>query len=175
MSASEWVFFACAALTLAAALASVTERDGGRAFAWLGVAIAFASGAVLPYGAASIAVTMLGVGGATAFLGLIRLGRGAPTPWRQRVASLKPGRLGVGGLLLTVTWGVLAFALVGTMARQYVTFGAQLERRPAYGEVVARDGTQGERAGFILHTGALLLLFAPLAVGLARPRKEDDA
>lgn len=158
MSGAELVFLIFAALTVGGAFVLLRANDPRRMI----------GGFALVYGALA-AIHVLLVAPVVAVVHLL-VGGGlvlavAPVASGLLGARRPIGRAGLvlGGLSL----GVLAFVLLGTLARQYLSYGAELEADPGFGGFtrLAAD-LMGPRA-LALDVVGLVLLVAVVAVVLA--------
>ena len=163
MSAAELVFLIFAFLAMAGAvlvLLGESTRHVFRGFALTGGALAglfvlLSAPVVAALEVLAVAVVLVAVGPAAQLL--------------SAQSSRKPGRLvhAVGGLGL----GVLVFVLLGTLARQYVSYGAELDEDPGFGSHGRLASELFGRHVLSLEILALILLTAVIAVVLATRRQ----
>ncbi len=167
MSGAELVFLVFALLAVAAAVLVVIASEPRRILAgYAGLAGALAVIFVLLQ-APVVAVAHL-------LVGIAALGSAFPGASRLTTPTGKVGRtaLSLGGLALAV----IAFVLFGTLARQYVSYGADLDPDRGFGGFESVGPELFGRHAIAVDVVGLMLLCAVMAVVLARrgPASPND-
>jgi NADH-quinone oxidoreductase subunit J len=176
-SASEWVFYTFAALALASAIATMTRKNLVVAAVWLvttffSVAVCY----VLLVATFLAAIQVLVYAGAVMVLFVFVI-MVLDVDETGRTTPKKPSRIGVLGYYgaIVASVGFLVWIMVGTLARQYVTPGAELEPGSDFGTA---DGVGRELFThylFAFEAVSMLLLAAVIgAVVVARSRRERE-
>lgn len=164
MTLASVAFYPFAGLTLAAGAWAVTRSEPREALGWLVVSLMGLAGMFLLLVAPTLSAATVVGGLAVAALGDPRHGDES-----SQVLPRLGGRV-VGALVV----GAVAFVLLGTVARQYVSYGADLSKHPGFGEARALGSLLFTR--WTLTVVGLGLLFggAMLAVTRALGEAPDD-
>jgi hypothetical protein len=124
MSASELLFFAATGVVGFSALVALTRPNPADATRWLGVMFAALAVHSLLLVAPWLASIQLAGG-----VAIVIAGRSGEHPV-ERIGSA--GSVWSRRLMPAVGFAVVVFVLLGTLARQYVTYGAELDRHPDF-------------------------------------------
>lgn len=127
MTLASVAFYPFAGLTLAAGAWAVTRSEPREALGWLVVSLMGMAGMFLLLVAPALSAATVAGALAVAVLGGPRRGEERP----RAIPGL--GSRVVGALLV----GAVAFVLLGTVARQYVSYGADLSKHPGFGDARA--------------------------------------
>ncbi len=127
MTLASVAFYPFAGLTLAAGAWAVTRSEPRQALGWLVVSLVGLAGLFLLLVAPTLSAATVAVA-----LGVATIG-GPHLRVRGPGESPRLGARVVGALIV----GAVAFVLIGTIARQYVSYGADLSRHPDFGHATA--------------------------------------
>ena len=175
MSGAEIAFDFFAAVALVAALATVTRRGPITAAVWLVVSFVAAAACYVLLSATFLAaIQVLVYAGAIMVLFVfvimvLDVDESGYMVTRGRVRD----RRYVG--LVAVALLFIAWVLVGTWARQFITNGADLSQKPMFGTATSVGRELFNRYLFAFEAVSLLLMAAVVgAVAVARSRKERE-
>jgi len=155
MSGAELVFVVFAAMAAVGFATTLRSRKGPRRTGGLALFFLALSGLHVLLAAPIVALVQVIAGaGVIALLAAGSPADGSNEPPRSRRDAALAG-LGVVGL---------GFVLVGTMARQYVSFGADLDAQPEFGSAPALGAELFGRHALSVDVLGLVLLVAVVAV-----------
>lgn len=177
MSGAELVFYACAALAVLSSLATITRRNPVVAAVWLVTTFAAVALCYILLSATFLAaIQVLVYAGAmmVLFLFVIMVLDVDETGRAEHRRPSRVARLGYYGSII-VAGGFLAWVLVGTLARQYITTGAELPPGSMFGSAESMGRQLFRDYLFAFEAISLLLLAAVIgAVVVARSRRERE-
>jgi NADH-quinone oxidoreductase subunit J len=177
MNGGELVFYACAAAALLSALATITRRNPVVAAVWLVVTFAAVAVCYILLSATFLAaIQVLVYAGAimVLFVFVIMVLDVDPT---GRAEHRRPSRVAKVGYYGAVIIGAsfLVWVLVGTLARQYITTGAELPAAAGFGSAESMGRELFRDYLFAFEAVSLLLLAAVIgAVVVARTRRDRE-
>ena len=151
---NELVFLGYAGLSLISALLAITRRELAGARRWLMIALLLAGAALLHLEAPLVAAAWIA-----------GLAVGAPLCLGRGSTSASGGGLRH-ALWSTLALGFVLFVLLGTVARQYVWYGARLPEGVAFGGPTALAEELTRRGEALLIVGPLLA-FTVVCVAVA--------
>jgi NADH:ubiquinone oxidoreductase subunit 6 (subunit J) len=155
MTVAQLAFYPLAGLALIGAAAAVLDRDPGRARAGTGL-----MGVALVGHCALLEAPVVALVAGVVVFALALLARTLPV-----APTGDPARPTAAALIVAAG---LAFVLVSTLARQYVSFGIDLDRRPGFGTLAQLGPELFGRRGLALAIVAGAFVCAAIAVGLVR-------
>ncbi|RMH00095.1 MAG: NADH-quinone oxidoreductase subunit J [Deltaproteobacteria bacterium] len=177
MSGAEIAFFFFGGLAVFSALAMVTRKNAIVAAMWLiATFLSVAACYVLASATFLSAIQVIVYAGAVMVLFVFVI-MVVDVDATGKLTHRRPSRVGkiayYGGFLLSA--GFLAWVLVGTLARQYVTYGAELEPGTDFGTATGLGREIFTDYVFPFEAVSLLLVAAIVgAVVVARSRKERE-
>ncbi len=177
MTGAELSFYLFGGLAVFSALAMVTRKNAVVAAMWLiATFLSVAACYVLAQATFLSAIQVIVYAGAVMVLFVFVI-MVVDVDATGRLTHRRPSRVGrlayYGGFLLSA--GFLAWVLVGTLARQYVTFGAELEPGSDFG--TARGLGREIFTDYVFPFEAVSLLLVAAVIGavvVARSRKERE-
>lgn len=177
MSGSELVFYASAALAVVSAIATVTRRNPVVAAVWL-VATFFAVAiAYVQLSASFLAVIQVLVYAGAMMVLFVFVIMVLDTDETGAAESRRPSRVGRFGyyLALLLAGGMVAYVLLATLSKQFLTPGARIDPQSDFGSADSVGRELFTDYLFAFEAISLLLLAAVIgAVVVARSRRERE-
>ena len=177
MSGAEIVFYAFAALGVLSALTTITRRNPVVAAVWLVATFVCVAACYVLLQATFLAVIQVLVYAGAMMVLFVFVIMVLDVDESGQAAFRRPSRVSRFGYYGSVVIGVgfLLWVLFGTLARQYITTGADLEPGSDFGTAYAMGRQIFKDYLFAFEAVSLLLLAAVIgAVAVARSRRERE-